>query len=160
MRQWLLVVDKNQPVIAFKTMDETLAESMAPQQFNTVLLAIFAGVAMVLALAGLYGVMAYSVSQRIHEIGVRMALGAQRRHVLRLVVGQGMLLTVIGIAVGLAGAFGATRWLSTLLYEVSPTDWQTFTAIPVALAVVALAACIIPAYRASRVDPTIALRTE
>jgi putative ABC transport system permease protein len=89
-----------------------------------------------------------------------MALGAQRRHVLRLVVGQGMLLTVIGIAVGLAGAFGATRWLSTLLYEVSPTDWQTFTAIPVALAVVALAACIIPAYRASRVDPTIALRTE
>jgi putative ABC transport system permease protein len=124
------------------------------------LLAIFAGMAVALATIGLYGVMSYSVLQRTHEIGIRMALGAQRRDVLALVVRQGMALTALGIAVGLAAAFALTRLMSSLLFGVSATDLATFALLSTLLMLVALLACWLPAKRASSVDPMVALRTE
>jgi putative ABC transport system permease protein len=129
-------------------------------RFRTVLLEIFALIAVSLATVGIYGVLAYSVSQRRHEIGIRMAIGARRSDVLWLIVGQGMLLTFIGVAIGVTGAFVLTRFLSTLLYEVRPTDPATFVVVPLLLAGVALLACYIPARRAMRVDPMVALRHE
>jgi len=153
-------VDKDQPIITLRPMDEVVAASIGQRRFSTVLLTAFAGIALLLASVGLYGVMAYLVTQRTHEIGLRMALGAPRVNVLRLILGQGMLLTIIGLAVGLAGAFALTRLMGTMLFEVTATDPITFAGIPFVLAAVALLACYVPARRATKVDPIIALRYE
>jgi putative ABC transport system permease protein len=153
-------LDKDLPVAHIRTMDQLLSDSVDQPRFRTVLIEIFALVALSLATVGIYGVLAYSVSQRKHEIGIRMALGAKRSDLLWLVVGRGMLLTLIGVVIGVTGAFALTRFLSTLLYGVRPTDPATFVAVPLLLACVALLACGIPARRAMRVDPMIALRHE
>ena len=137
-----------------------MADSIAPRRFNLLLLGVFAAVALALAIVGIYGVMSYAVTQRSHEIGVRMALGAQRAEVVRMVVRQGMAVALIGIAVGVGAALGLTRLISTLLYDVRPTDPATFTAVCGVLAVAALLACCGPAFRAARVDPVVALRYE
>jgi predicted permease len=153
-------LDKDLPLTDIKPMSDWLAASVAPRRFNMLLLGGFALLALCLATVGIYGVMAYAVAQRTHEIGIRIALGAQARDVLRLVVGQGMVLTLIGLSVGLAGAFALTRVLATLLFNVTPTDPLVFAGVTLLLALVALVACYIPARRATRVDPMIALRQE
>jgi putative ABC transport system permease protein len=160
VRNAVAAIDPEQPVFDISTMDERLAASVAPRRFNLVLLASFALLAMLLAGVGIYGVVSYSVSQRTHEVGIRMALGAQRRDVLKLIVAQGMVLLLMGIGVGLIGAFLLTRFLAALLYGVRPTDSATFAAVSLLLAAVAIVACCIPARRATRVDPVVALRYE
>jgi putative ABC transport system permease protein len=153
-------LDKDLPVYEFTTLDEYVANSLAQPRFNTMLLAIFAALALALTAVGLYGVVSYSVAQRTHEMGIRMALGAKPSDVLRLVVGQGMVLALIGIGIGLVGAFLTTRVMASLLFGVSTTDPLTFTLISVILIGVALGACFVPARRATRVDPMVALRYE
>ena len=153
-------VDKTQPVFAVETMDKVIANLLAPRRFRALLLGLFAMLALVLAAVGIFGVISYSVVQRTHEIGIRMALGAQRRDALGMVVGHGFKLTLIGLAIGIAGALALTRFLSSLLYSVKPTDPLTFIGVSVLLAAVALLACYIPARRAMRVDPMVALRYE
>jgi len=152
--------DPAQIIWRVQTLEQLLGTSVAPRKFNMLLLAIFASVALVLAAIGLYGVMSYSVSWQTHEIGIRMALGANRADVLRLVVRQGMTMAVIGLALGLIGAFLVSRVLIGMLYGVSPTDPLTFTGVSVVLLGVALLACLVPARRATRVDPIVALRAE
>jgi len=152
--------DANQIIWRAHTLEQLLGTSVAPRRFNMLLLGIFAGVALLLAAVGLYGVMSYSVSWRTQEIGIRMALGANRVDVLRLVVRQGMTMTLMGLALGLAGAFAMSRVLIGMLYGVSPTDPLTFTGVSIVLLAVALLACLIPARRATRVDPIVALRSE
>ena len=147
-------------VFSVKTMEEYISASVAAPRFNTTLLSIFAAVALVLTIIGLYGVMSYSVAQRTNEIGIRMALGAQTRDVLRLIVKQGVTLVLIGLALGLVGALALTRLLATLLFGVTTKDPMTFISIAALLSVVALLACYIPAWRATRVDPLEALRCE
>jgi len=153
-------IDKDQPVSDIRTMEAILADSIARQRFSMLLLAIFAGVALILAAVGIYGVMSYSVAQRTHEIGIRMALGAQTGAVLKLAVGYGMKLVIVGIVVGLIAAFALTRLMSTLLFGVTATDPTTFTLISLLLVGVAALASYIPARRATKVDPIIALRYE
>ncbi len=153
-------VDKAQPVAEVREMEQIVSEAAAQPRFNALLLSLFAGVALLLAAAGIYGVMSYSVTQRTHEIGLRMALGAQRWDVLRMVFGQGMKLVGLGMALGLIGAFVVTRLLGSLLYGVGTTDPMTFGGVAVLLALVALTACYIPAQRAMKIDPMIALRYE
>jgi putative ABC transport system permease protein len=153
-------VDPDQPITKVRTMDKVLADTMIVPRFSTLLLAVFAGVALLLAAAGIYGVISYSVTRRTREIGVRMALGAQRRDVLRLMVGQGMKPALIGLLVGLASAYGLTRFMTALLFNVTPTDPLTFGAVAMLLLLVALAACYVPARRAAKVDPMVALRHE
>jgi putative ABC transport system permease protein len=160
LRTAIQQVDPEQPVYDIMTMNQVLARSIATRRFNMLLLGIFACVALLLAGVGLYGVMNYSVAQRTHEIGIRMALGAQGKDVLRMVVGQGMLFTLIGLGLGLVAAFALTRVMSGLLVGVSTTDPWTFIGVSVLLALVALLACYIPARRAMRVDPLVALRYE
>ena len=152
--------DPKQIIWRTQTLEQLLGTSVAPRRFNMMLLGIFAGVALVLAAVGLYGVMSYSVSWRTHEIGIRMALGAKRGDVLRLVVRQGMIMTLIGLVLGLIGAFSMSRVIAGLLYGVSATDPLTFIGVSIVLMAVALLACLVPARRATRVDPIIALRTE
>jgi len=160
LRDQVWSIDREQSVYDIKTMDQTLSEMLSQRRFNMLLLGVFASVALLLAALGIYGVISYSVSQRTHEIGIRMAMGAQSRDVLSLVVRHGLVLTGAGIAAGLIASFGLTRLMATLLYGVSATDPVTFIAIPVVLAGVALGACFVPARRASRVDPIEALRYE
>ncbi len=153
-------VDPNIPVHSISSMDQIIARSLADRRFALELLGIFAGVALLLAAIGIYGVMAYSFSQRTHEIGIRIALGAPGKDIFRMAVGEGMRLVVIGLAVGLLGAVALTRFVRTMLFGVSPADPLTFGAISAALAAVAFLACYIPARRATRVDPLVALRDE
>ncbi len=160
IRNQILAVDSDQPVFGVKTLEQVVSDSVAPRRLSMILLAIFAAVAIILAGVGIYGVMSYAVTQRTHEIGIRMALGAQRRDVMRLVVGHGLGLALAGVALGLAGGFAITRVMSSLLFGVGATDPLTFALIPPALIVVALVACYIPARKAMKVDPMIALRYE
>jgi len=160
VRREVKAIDPDQPVAAMKTMEEWMTTSVSAPMYRTSLLALFAFVALVLASTGIYGVMSYSVTQRTHEIGVRMAVGAARSDVLKLVVRQGMTLVAIGLVIGLLGAFALTRVLSSLLFEITPKDPATFIAVAIALPLVALFACYLPARRATMVDPLIALRYE
>jgi len=160
VRDEVWAIDPGQPVSHIRTMDQLLDGMMAQRRLNMVLFALFGGVALILAAVGIYGVISYSVTQRTHEIGIRMALGAGRADVLKLIIRNGMTLVLIGIAKGLIAAFALTRLMTTLLFGVSPTDLSTFAAISGILSAVALAACTVPALRAIKVDPMIALRYE
>jgi len=160
VRAQVVAIDPEQPIYNVSTLEQTLSDSVAPQRFNMALLGIFASIALSLATVGIYGVTAFSVTQRTHEIGIRLALGAQRQDVLKLVVGQGLKLTLMGAGVGMMGALALTRFLSSLLYGVTPTDPLTFVVVSLVLTSVALAACYIPARRATKVDPIVALRYE
>jgi putative ABC transport system permease protein len=160
IREAVQSIDKDQPLFAISTMKELVSNSVSTRRMTLVLLGLFSGLALVLGAIGIYGVISYSVAQRTHEIGIRMALGAPRRDVFRLVVGQGLKLAGIGIAIGIAGALGLARLMSSLLYGISATDFETFAGVSILLALVAVLACYIPAQRAMRVDPTVALRYE
>jgi putative ABC transport system permease protein len=157
IRREILAIDKDQPVYNVQTMEDVAAKSIGSHRVSVLLFSAFAGVALMLAAIGIYGVMAYSVTQRTQEIGIRMALGAQTFDVLKLVVKQGMSLTLVGIVVGLAGAFALARMLASLLFGVGTTDPMTFLGVSLLLSVVALLACYIPARRATKLNPTIAL---
>jgi len=144
----------------FRSVQEVFSESLATRRFNLIILAFFAGTALLLAAAGIYGVMAYWVARRTQEIGIRMALGAKRRDVLRLVVGQGLALALLGITTGMVGAFWLTRSMASLLYEIRPTDPASLAEASVLLLIVALLANLIPARRAAKVNPVVALRDQ
>jgi putative ABC transport system permease protein len=160
VRQQVRVIDSALPVSAVRTMDEVVRTSAAVQRFNAMLVGLFAVLALILAAIGIGGVLATSVSRRTPELGVRLALGAQRRTLLGMVVREGMLLAAIGVAAGLTAAWMLSRVLATLLFEISPRDALTFASAGILLLVVALAACAIPAWRATRVDPLSVLRVE
>jgi putative ABC transport system permease protein len=160
VRKAIWSIDKDLPFTQVRTMDQRLSQSFSERRFHMFLLGAFAGLALVLSVVGIYGVMSYTVTQRTREIGIRIALGAERNHVLRLVLRHGLTLTFIGVGSGLAGAFALTRFLASLLYGVHPTDAVTFTVVAVVLIAVAILACYIPARRATKVDPMVALRYE
>ena len=160
VRREVLALDKDQPVYNVRTMAQVFAESMSPQRVSAIMFAGFALIALALAAVGLYAVIAYSVTLRTHELGIRMALGAQPRDVFRLIIGQGLRLILLGVVLGLAGALAVTRTMASLLYGVSATDATTYVAISLLLALVALLACYVPARRATKVDPMVALRYE
>lgn len=160
IRREIRTLDPDQPVATIRTMNDWIDTAVATPRYQTLLLGVFAAVALLLATTGIYGVMSYVVAQRTHEIGIRMALGARRGNVLNLVLRQGMGLVFIGVVVGLIGAFAVTRVMSALLFGVTAKDPFTFVAVAVLLAVVAFVACYIPAWRATKVDPLVALRYE
>jgi predicted permease len=160
MKSQVQMIDKDLPLDETKTMEELLAESNSGRRFNMLLLSLFAGVALLLAIVGIYGVMSYTVAQRTKEIGIRVAIGAQASDVFRMVIGHGMMLALIGIVFGLVAAYGVTRLMTSMLFGVEPTDPTTFVGIALLLAVVAFVACYIPGRRATKVDPLVALRYE
>ncbi|MEY2548094.1 MAG: hypothetical protein QOD64_676, partial [Verrucomicrobiota bacterium] len=160
IRKELAAMDPSIPLTSVKVFDEYISKSLARPRFNTLLLSIFAGTALVLTAIGIYGVLAYSVAQRTSEIGIRIALGAGKSSIFRLIVGQAMTLVGISLVVGLAGAFAATRLLNSLLFGVGASDPGTFAGIVVLVSIVAFIAAWLPARRATRVDPIIALRAE
>ena len=153
-------VDPQVAIPSEQTLKTMVQNSEAPRRYETLLGALFALCAVLIAALGLYGVISHSVAQRTHDIGIRMALGAQKRDVLKMVIGQGLKLALVGVAIGIAGALALTRFLSSLLYGVKPTDPLTFIVVSLILIAVALVACYIPARRAAKVDPMVALRYE
>ncbi|MFN2531302.1 MAG: ABC transporter permease [Pyrinomonadaceae bacterium] len=160
LRQEVIALDPDQPIYNIRSMDEIRDESVAPQRLNLTLLTIFASIALVLAIVGIYGVMSYAVTQRTHEIGIRLAIGAQPWHVFRMIIGHGMLLALIGVGIGLFGAYALTRLMAAMLFDVAPTDPATFAVIAVLLTAVSLVACYMPGRRATKVDPVVSLRYE
>jgi len=158
-RQEIKQIDKELPV-TITTMDQIFSNSVAGQRFNALLLGIFASLALILASIGVFGVINYSVAQRTHELGIRLALGAQRSDVFRLIVGHGLVLALVGVVIGAGGALALTRLMAGLLFGVSPTDITTFMSVSVLVVAVATFACYLPARRATRVDPLVALRYE
>jgi putative ABC transport system permease protein len=160
LRQQVKDIDPDQPIYNVRTMEDIRAESVASERLNLTLLSLFAGLALLLAIVGIYGVMSYTVTQRTHEIGIRMAIGAQPRDVFQMVIGQGMMLALIGVAFGLAGAFALTRLMTTMLFGVQPTDPATFASIALLFTAVALLACYLPGRRATKVNPVESLRYE
>jgi len=160
IRSEVLGIDREQPLSRVRPLEQLVSESMARERFLMLLLGIFAAVALTLAAVGLYGVISYSVTQRTHEIGIRSALGAQRKDVLKLIVGNGMILALTGVGIGLILAFALTRLIETFLFGITATDAFTFLAVPAMLTGVALVSCLVPARRATKVDPMIALRYE
>jgi putative ABC transport system permease protein len=160
IRRIVAGIDRDQPVANIETMSDLVRDTVAPRRFNTLVLTLFAAIAIMLAALGIYGVMAYSVAQRTHEVGIRIALGAQMSDVLGLIIMKGVMLTLIGVAIGLGIAFALTRLMSTLLFGITPTDAATFATVSVLLFFVAVLACYVPARRATKVDPLVALRYE
>jgi putative ABC transport system permease protein len=160
LRSVLSTIDRDLPLSDIETLDSVVARSLKPRRFNTLLLGTFAGLALLLAMAGIYGVLSYSVARRTSEIGVRVALGASRSAVLALMMGQGMKAVMAGVAIGLVGAFGLSHLLTGMLFGVAPADPLTYTAVALLAIATGLAACYVPARRALRVDPTVALRYE
>jgi putative ABC transport system permease protein len=160
LRATVAEVDRNLPIFNIRTLDEYVAEQLWQPRQTMTLLAMFGAIAVVLAMIGVYGLMAYAIRQRTHEIGIRMALGASRRDVLRLVIAQGLLLVALGVAIGIAGSFALTRLLGTLLWGVTPTDPLTYVVVIMTLVTVAMLACYLPARRALFIEPMIALRHE
>jgi putative ABC transport system permease protein len=160
VRAQVAALNKDQAVFNVRTMEQIVAQSVAARRFSMLLLTVFAVVALALTSLGIYGLMSYAVAQRTREIGVRMALGAQSGAVLRLVIGQGMKLALVGVTLGLVASLALTRTMKNLLFGVSAIDPSTFAAIALLLTLVALLACWIPARRATKVDPMIALRSE
>jgi len=158
LREQVQVLDKDQPISEIRTMEWYLSDSMAQRRFNMLLLGAFAGLALILAAVGIYGVIAYTVTQRTHEMGIRIALGARGTDIFKLIFGQAMLTTAAGLVIGLGAALGLTRLLQTLLYQVTATDPVVFVSITLLLLLVAMAAAYIPARRAMRVNPITALR--
>jgi ABC-type antimicrobial peptide transport system permease subunit len=160
VRRVIAGIDPGQPVAAVRTMDDVIDLSVAGRRQQLILLGTFAGLALLLACVGLYGLLSYGVTQRSREIGLRMALGADAGSVVRMVMGRGMLLTAAGLAGGLGASWALTRWMKNLLYGVRPTDLATFCGVVALFALVAAAACFVPARRASRLDPIVVLREE
>ena len=160
VRKLISGIDRTQPIYEFQTLEQALSSSIAPRRFNLFLLGTFAASALLLALIGIYGVIAYSVSQRTREIGIRMALGAQRSEVVGMVAREGMGIALAGMVIGLVVAAGLTRLMQTLLYDLKSNDPQTFTAVAATLAATALLACWGPAFKAAFVDPIVALHYE
>jgi len=160
VKSQIWAVDKDQTIWAVRAMDEIVSSSLAPRRFNLLLLGVFASLALVLASVGIYSVISYAVSQRTREIGVRMALGAHAGDIIKMIIGQGLALTLVGVATGLLASLALTRWMESLLFGVSATDPLTFAGVALLLTLVALLACWIPARRATRVDPLVALRSE
>jgi putative ABC transport system permease protein len=160
VRQAVWAIDPNQPISNVRTLEKVVDDSIAPRRLNMLLMGLFGGLAMLLSAVGIYGLLSHAVTQRTQEMGIRMALGAQVGDVLKLVLRQGMTLALAGVAIGVVGAFALTRLIRGLLFGVGPNDAMTFVVVAGVLTVVALLACYLPARRATKVDPLIALRYE